>query len=652
MSLQLKVYDNGDHTCLAWFPSDGKPIANCRGFTIQRTLNGTTTYLHGFVGFSATQTVDPQAPWKMPIQRYMWWDYDVKPGDKVTYTVIPVVGPNQNGLKLDSTNAAQPSSELVISGQSSEHLSAYFNKGIIATQWVSRMLNGQTDKKSILGLVNTPGNSLRNALSGLLRPQILSLLQDAKTSGGHIFAALYELNDSELVPALKALGKKCHLILANGAFKSNTPPNNDENAAVRKELRPIVDLYDRIVPQGHFAHNKFVVFCDSNQNPQAVLTGSTNWTYTGLCTQANNSVIIKDAAVAEDFLAAWNRIKAAGNAYPTPLVTGNSTAETCPVDNASITPWFVKTSQQQDLVAARQRINAAKDGILFLFFEPGAFEQDPNRWTLLQNILERHNSAGSNFDGNLYLCGVANQSIPGLTGPATPKKGQKQPDQVLDPTQADNAVTLYRGATQPPQKLTHDVLIPHNIKTKFYNWVPELLGAGLVNIHSKVIVIDPFGEKPVVMSGSHNLGYKASSANDDNLVIIEGNASLAAAYAINIIAIFQSYRWNAYVTANARDPKVWHGLVDNDTWQEGYLQGDELRELEFWVGSGTTASAAGKTIATPKAPNAVPEPRKATPKVPPAAHKLPKAVHKVRSSRVPIAAKKRRRDRKKPQHSR
>jgi len=42
---------------------------------------------------------------------------------------------------------------------------------------------------------------------------------------GEIFAALYELNDPELIAALTALGKKCHLVLANGAFK---PPDNDE----------------------------------------------------------------------------------------------------------------------------------------------------------------------------------------------------------------------------------------------------------------------------------------------------------------------------------------------------------------------------------------------------------------------------------------
>jgi len=133
--------------------------------------------------------------------------------------------------------------------------------------------------------------------------------------------------------------------------------------------------------------------------------------------------------------------------------------------------------------------------------------------------------------------------------------------------------------------------VPHNVKSQFHGWEQELLGASMVNIHSKVIVIDPFGENPVVMTGSHNLGFKASSANDDNLVVIEGNAPLAAAYAINIIAIYQTYHWNSYVEAHRKDPQVWHGLVDNDKWQTGYLSGDKLKELKFWMG--------GKSVSAP-----------------------------------------------------
>jgi hypothetical protein len=152
-------------------------------------------------------------------------------------------------------------------------------------------------------------------------------------------------------------------------------------------------------------------------------------------------------------------------------------------------------------------------------------------------------------------------------------------------------------------------MVPTNIKSAFPGWQTEVLGSG-VHIHSKVVVLDPFGENPVVMTGSHNLGFKASSANDDNLIIIEGNAPLAAAYAINIIAIYQAYRWNAYVEAHRQDPKVWHGPVDDPGWQAGYLTGDHLDEIRFWLGNGRApvSAAAPPPARTPAKAVATPAP--------------------------------------------
>jgi len=469
MGFDLKVYDNGDHTCLVWLPSDGHPVPQCRGFTIKRIKNGKEDYLHGVVGFSDDDKLDPNAPWKFPVQRFMWWDYGLQLNDKVQYSVIPVTGANKDSLQLDTAKASPLTPEMTITGQFTEHISAYFNRGIVAAQWVSRALDNTPQKNAILSQVQTIGNPLRDELSGLLRPEILALLEDARQNGGKIYAALYELNDPELIKELSSLGDRCNLILANGAFKSNTPPNNDENDAVRAQLKGKVNLFDRIVKLGHFAHNKFVVSCDANGKPQKVLTGSTNWTSTGLCTQANNGIIINDATVAADYLAAWNRIKDAENDFTPDLVKANSIVQTYTVDGCKVTPWFVKTSGQQDLQYARQLINSAAEGMLFLFFNPGVFQDDPLRWTLLQNILERHNPSDQNFNSSLYFCGVVNQDIPQLTTAGAMQAGQRQPSAVLDPTTATpSPVTLYRSGIEPPTRLSRDVLVPHNIKTQFH----------------------------------------------------------------------------------------------------------------------------------------------------------------------------------------
>jgi phosphatidylserine/phosphatidylglycerophosphate/cardiolipin synthase-like enzyme len=596
MSIDVKVYNNGDHITLIWLPSDRRPIAECRGFAIKRVVQGgDETFLHGFVGFSDNDKPDPNAPWKFPVQRFMWWDYGVSPGQTVQYSIVPVTG-DQHNLKLATAMASALTPPLLVTGQMSPHVAAYFNKGIVSAQWVSRALDAIGPNPRIADIIGTPGNKLRDALSGLLRPQILAMLDDVKKNRGKVFAALYELNDPELLAALKTLGKQCHLILANGAFSKKN--DNDENKAVRAQLRNVVDLHDRLVPSGHFAHNKFLVCCDSAGKPQRVLTGSTNWTMTGLCTQANNGIIVNDPNVAQDFLDEWNLLLKAKNAYPASLAHANSKSRTFNVDGGTVTQWFAPTDGGVDLDYARNLINAAKQGILFLFFNPGVFvpEGKPaSKWTLLQNILFRHHEGTPFFDGELYIRGVVNQEIEGLTTEA--KAAKPSTNAALDPS-SGTPVSLFNGGKQPPQRLGYESMVPKNIKDTFHNWATEILGQG-VHIHSKVIVLDPFGDKPVVMTGSHNLGFKASSKNDDNLMIVEGNPRLAAAYAANIIAIYQSYRWNAYVEQHRQDPRAFHVLVDNDSWQQGHLTGDELAELTFWMGMHNAAIASNTVAAQP-----------------------------------------------------
>lgn len=76
-------------------------------------------------------------------------------------------------------------------------------------------------------------------------------------------------------------------------------------------------------------------------------------------------------------------------------------------------------------------------------------------------------------------------------------------------------------------------------------------------IHSKVVVIDPFGSHPVVMTSSHKLGPTAREENDDDLLIIEDAPDLAQAYAVNIMGVFDHYKFrqNHHVSAKAAKSK-------------------------------------------------------------------------------------------------
>ena len=129
------------------------------------------------------------------------------------------------------------------------------------------------------------------------------MLQEALQSGGEIHAALFELNDPQLIAALQAFGSRAHVVLANG------DSNDDENLNARNVLRGSqVDVRDRLVStSSHFAHNKFLVVSDAS-GPRAVWTGSTNWAPTGLCTQVNNGLLIEDPDVARVYLDQWHAL--------------------------------------------------------------------------------------------------------------------------------------------------------------------------------------------------------------------------------------------------------------------------------------------------------------------------------------------------------
>ena len=144
-----------------------------------------------------------------------------------------------------------------------------------------------------------------------------------------------------------------------------------------------------------------------------MLTGSTNWTFSGLCSQANNGLVITDHDVADRFLTQWKRLQQAGNGFPDDLIAANSELQQFTVDGITVTPWFAPTKGEPDLDYARKLIADAKDSIFFLFFNPGVYQEDPEKETLLQDVLDRRNS-------DLYIRGVVNQEIKGVTEDAAP----------------------------------------------------------------------------------------------------------------------------------------------------------------------------------------------------------------------------------------
>src|SRR4029077_17040608 len=345
-------------------------------------------------------------------------------------------------------------------------------------------------------------NDVRKFLSGELRKGLLSLLDGIQAHPNvHLFTVLYELSDQELIDRLVALGARAHVVLSNGSTKA---AGEDENADARKQLKKSsVELFDRMLPPHVLGHNKFVVACEKNGatfDPVQVWTGSTNWSPTGLCTQVNNAILVRGKAVATEYYEQWKRLSAAKNDFPATLVTANSKMKgPLALASGSADVWFTRPSGQVDLDYLKKLVQGAKKGILFTMFTPG---NEP-----LNTILQRQQAG-------VYVRGVVNQE---------PQKTRQQ-------------ISVIKNAH--PKQFFLDVVEPQGVKTAFASWASEvtrqefIANVGWAITHSKVLVIDPFGPSPIVVTGSHNFSDSASQKNDDNFVVVRGHPKLAEAYAV------------------------------------------------------------------------------------------------------------------------
>ena len=138
------------------------------------------------------------------------------------------------------------------------------------------------------------------------------------------------------------------------------------------------------------------------------------------------------------------------------------------------------------------------------------------------------------------------------------------------------------------------IVVPKALDRPIDGWLPELEEFQRAIVHSKVVVLDPFGAHPVVIAGSHNLGREASTTNDENLVIVEGNQALAQAYAVNLMSIYAHYRFRYQLHMQRTYPQIARGagsaeptaLRGDDRWQADLLAGESSlgREWRFWLG--------------------------------------------------------------------
>jgi phosphatidylserine/phosphatidylglycerophosphate/cardiolipin synthase-like enzyme len=581
--IRLKVFADCDDVYLVWRTGNSSKweqmVNGSVGFMIERQRKNksgdwdSTEILRNRVGFT-----DPQMPsndseaseefltqpsniW--PFQRYDWTDHGANCNEIVRYRVSAV------GLPAGGTAGATPLEPVADSGwtesisvqaDSGNRVSAYFNRGTVMSQYVARIARlNEWKPKDIKDHIKEIEEPLRRFLSGELRLGLLELLKDViEDPTLEFYAALFELQDDELINQLCLLRGRAHIVLSNGAAK-----DGDENEDSRKKLRAKkVDVKDRLLGSKGLGHNKFaIVVKKKNREPVRAWTGSTNWAATGLCTQLNNAVKIEDREVANLFLQQWDRLVEAEDGFPKELVSANAESPRT-VDNMDI--WFTRirnTSKKnvdiaKDIQSLIDVVTGAKEMILYVMFQPGT---NP-----LLDILERAK--------DLYVRGI-----------------------VSTVTSTNEEEFQLAGVKDEPIVYKTALIQPEGIVKTFSSWIKEVTraqflmpfqapGIGHAITHCKMIVIDPFSDDSVVVTGSHNFSKSASEKNDENFLIIHNDRALAEAYAVACMSTYNHYRWRAYVKEKAdAGQSIWSHLSSDPAWQNSYLQSKKLKKhLDLW----------------------------------------------------------------------
>jgi phosphatidylserine/phosphatidylglycerophosphate/cardiolipin synthase-like enzyme len=750
-----RAWCNNEVAYLAW--QTGGKIADCLGFMITRLhLDDKDNVverriLPAWAAFKTQSNPDwnEQDTSVWPIQKFSWRDLTLRrsrdttnvrgPDFQVKYEIVAVgkTRPGREAVprspdadpskytgtpiplfycsKPKETNTVSVTTDIVVNGDK-PFITAGFTNGILSTQNLRKQLQtakGEPpSKKQLEQHIDTDKpDPIRTFLTADALPLISAFVARAETENCDLYCSLYELNDPTLLDLLQANAQRVHLILSTAGSKKTAKGSHQPvvwdttNAQSRATLRDkIAEFHDRMFNNSaHIGHNKFVVLVEHETGKaRAVLAGSTNWTFTGLCTQSNNVIIIEDEKVADAYYEYWQRLRDDKLPVPHPISEPNNNKQGDTLRTDDMTPahtilaadgktdftlWYspntkaatkTKTSPTPpDLAHVFTRMSNAKDAIFFLTFMPSVAGDQSIIVESIDVATEKNLLVlGAISDGRALPAAPGTSAAAGQatirTGArkaaktsaagkrksgkanagsaktaktkiaktkktkakktkartrkrraaamaarsdvvrsprgahATKRSGAKPAKASTPATSSKAAKSGKGGPPQPKRAIYTNPKAPNVLMIRaaaigdfdlIGDWEHEMLKYGQAIIHDKIVVIDPLSEDCVVVTGSHNLGFKASYANDENLLVIKGNRPLAIAYMVHILDVYDHYKFRAILEQQAYEraigkpgqkPPVGQGILDvDDTWQDKYVNGKPTKQQAYFLSDNT-----------------------------------------------------------------
>lgn len=592
----------GDFKTLLTFNMDKASAVGLAGFTIQcQPTNQAAYYLFNELQYQTPgdHAQDPKEPPKSsinaPIFKFRWLHVPgtVHQGlDPATGSYTYVVTPRYlNGqgelLPLDGTRSV--SVKVAVQPFQKAGVELGFTRGYTQSQGfvghfgqhaIVRPKELQFDTSQDAGK-NAQGQSYtyldEYAWAGFTaREKVFAVLDEVlKDSTLSIDVCAYDLNEPDVIAILLELGKqgRIRILLDNASLHHNvkTPKPEDQFETL---FRKASGKKDQILRGkfGSYAHDKVFIVSKgaspATKMPTKVLSGSTNFSVTGMYVNANHTIIFNDPKVAAEYLAMFNEA------------------------------WTDGASQKKfaatKLAAAPFSFKSQATPQTEISFAP---HPESVATSILGGIAKRIKQEGQKAKKSGSVLFAAMQ----MTGGASPVFSalaalHKQEDIFsYGISDSPSGIYLYKRGTKNGVLVTGKPGV--SMLPAPFNQVPGVSGH---EIHHKFVVCNFNGPDAVVYFGSSNMFTNPEQKNGDNLIAMH-DTDVATAFAIEALALVDHYDFldqyskkkssNTKTKSKKRPTKLpanksqaaldaqWF-LPTNDKWTKSYFDPSDLHYVE------------------------------------------------------------------------
>lgn len=521
----VKAYASASCVLLAFDWAEGKAHEDFLGFALERSpgysRGGAAEFLFNKLDFVPLKKgAKPKPSDQAPIQKFNWWDGGLTQGDRgktFKYTVTPVLGTGPGGLKLQTNSAASVTVQVPQPLQGD--IATYFNRAVVSAQSFRKLDNADLKKK-----MEWLANGLQDAV-----PEILS-------ESEAFDCAIYHLSDGLwIVPALSNFRGRGSLTY----FSKPADTKSDAAVAVLKKQNSNISSHKRDAIS-KLMHDKFIV-CRRQGKEAAVLMGSTNFTPEAQTIQANLLHIVHSPQLAQ--LYGQRAALLAANKPTKAVAQFSGWHQIDDVSGTKVRVFFLPEpgSDRVFLDTVTNSVKAAKSSVLFCMFTASD-----------KPLMEAIFAKGDAKDTLIY--GLLNA----VDDPDKPTKSGKKRNL------PEIAATIYHRSRTNPDTLPYSAFganapqgfLPElrTIDTSQYDISAKRKsskgsgGPPPIHVHHKFIVIDGDTPDATIYTGSPNFSKAAENSNDENVLEIKGNQTLASNYVAEFMRLYNHYRaraiWN------------------------------------------------------------------------------------------------------------